>query len=247
MEATAVKRENISLQIAAKLRQEIFTGLYAQGDRLPAEREIAERFGISRVTVRQALQELAREQWIEIVQGRGATVLDFRYQVGLDALPSLLATCPQAVVTPETFRSMHDFANWLYRQICISAARHANAGHEPVLLSIVDQYTEGITARDYARIEHDFYNELLRIGNNLVLQLFFNTYMKTLRLLVDSGVMPIPPLPRELFLKVNRALAAAVCAGRPEQINGILEQHKAEVKAAMNMYLNTLGIDVLKQ
>lgn len=246
MPMQVVKREAISSQIAARLRQDIFTGRYRAGQRLPAERDIADTHGVSRVTVRQALQELAREEWIEIVQGRGATVLDFRHTVGLDALSPLLAACPQAVVNPETFRAMHDFANWLYRQICVSAAINAGPGHERALMEIIKRYTQGITARDYADIERDFYNELLRIGDNLVLRMFFNTYLKTLNMLVDSGVMPLPPLPRDLFLKINESLIRAVCSNRPDLVDEVLEQNKAAVKAAMNVVLNALGIDVLK-
>jgi GntR family transcriptional regulator len=45
------------------------------GDRLPPERELAERYGCSLITVRHALTELAREERIERTRGRGTTVL----------------------------------------------------------------------------------------------------------------------------------------------------------------------------
>ena len=44
------------LQLADHLRQLIIQGALADRDVLPGEREIAERFGVSRVTVRKALQ-----------------------------------------------------------------------------------------------------------------------------------------------------------------------------------------------
>jgi GntR family transcriptional regulator len=45
------------------------------GDRLPPERELAERYGCSLITVRHALAELVREGRIERTRGRGTTVL----------------------------------------------------------------------------------------------------------------------------------------------------------------------------
>jgi DNA-binding FadR family transcriptional regulator len=45
-------------EIAARLREAILKGAYARGQRLPAERHLAEHFGTSRSTVRQALLQL---------------------------------------------------------------------------------------------------------------------------------------------------------------------------------------------
>lgn len=47
-------------QLAAALRERIRAGALAPGEQLPAERELAERTGISRMTARQALADLAR-------------------------------------------------------------------------------------------------------------------------------------------------------------------------------------------
>ncbi len=62
--------------VSAKIGALIDEGLYPPGSRLPAERELAERFGVSRVTVREAeiaLQALGR---IEIKTGSGVYVTD---------------------------------------------------------------------------------------------------------------------------------------------------------------------------
>src|SRR5215210_9416503 len=47
-----------SSAIADQIRAAIVTGQLGQGDRLPPERELAEQFGVSRVTVRDALRAL---------------------------------------------------------------------------------------------------------------------------------------------------------------------------------------------
>ena len=48
-------------QIAAMLREAIESNRLASGDRLPSEAELIEHFGVARMTVRQAVQELRGE------------------------------------------------------------------------------------------------------------------------------------------------------------------------------------------
>nr|WP_246461025.1 GntR family transcriptional regulator [Nocardia transvalensis] len=59
--------------IAQTLREEILTGRLAPGDRL-READLAARFGVSRVPVREALSQLQSEGFVTLVRYRGATV-----------------------------------------------------------------------------------------------------------------------------------------------------------------------------
>ena len=61
-------------QIADIFRQRIARGIWRQGLRLPANEELAAEFGVSRVTIRQAVDLLTRDGVIEAQQGRGTFV-----------------------------------------------------------------------------------------------------------------------------------------------------------------------------
>jgi len=61
-------------QVAQNIRRQIETGRLAGGDRLPSETELSEAFDLSRLTVRQALGQLASEGLIERRQGVGTFV-----------------------------------------------------------------------------------------------------------------------------------------------------------------------------
>jgi GntR family transcriptional regulator len=62
-------------QVYLILRDRILSGAVAFGARLPTEHELAERHGVSRVTVRRALGELARERLIERRRSAGTRVV----------------------------------------------------------------------------------------------------------------------------------------------------------------------------
>jgi len=62
------------LQIADQLRSLIAAGEFPPGSRLPAERELAKRFGVSRPTLREALIALEVEGWVDVRPGSGILV-----------------------------------------------------------------------------------------------------------------------------------------------------------------------------
>src|SRR5579884_4048022 len=61
-------------EIVEELQRRITQGLYAAGQRLPSEREIADELNVSRVTVRTALLRLQAENMVDIVPRGGAFV-----------------------------------------------------------------------------------------------------------------------------------------------------------------------------
>lgn len=71
--------------VADRLMQRLDNNRYALGDRLPGERELAEEFEVSRVTVREALIALQANGRIEIKAGSGAYVT--RPTVAAEGLP----------------------------------------------------------------------------------------------------------------------------------------------------------------
>ena len=62
------------VQIAAVLREAINLGRLGPGDRLPSESELTQHFGVARMTVRQAIQELKTEGLVTSEHGRGVFV-----------------------------------------------------------------------------------------------------------------------------------------------------------------------------
>ncbi len=62
--------------------REIDAGTYAEGERLPSEPELCERFGVSRITVRRAVADLEGLGIVRRQQGRGTFVAPRREVIG---------------------------------------------------------------------------------------------------------------------------------------------------------------------
>lgn len=78
LEETFLHRDAIPLfvQLTSKMRRRIVTGEWPPGHQLPTLEQIAEEFGVSRVTVRQAAERLEREGLIWRHRGKGTFVHD---------------------------------------------------------------------------------------------------------------------------------------------------------------------------
>ena len=89
-------------QVYLDLRRGLDDGSWRPGDRLPPERELAEHYGCSLITVRRALTELAREGRIERTRGRGTTVLHPRIERDFAEAMSFSAEMQRRGLDPET-------------------------------------------------------------------------------------------------------------------------------------------------
>jgi len=68
--------KTIYAQIVDYVKGHIDSGEWQPGHRLPAERDMAERWGVAYLTVRRAMAELRKMGLIVSVQGRGTYVKD---------------------------------------------------------------------------------------------------------------------------------------------------------------------------
>jgi len=69
-------KERLYHKISYQILEMIDAGIFSPGIRLPGERELGEKFGASRVSIREALIYLEAQGRIEIKMGSGAYVLD---------------------------------------------------------------------------------------------------------------------------------------------------------------------------
>lgn len=83
-------------QISEWLRGQIEQSTYEVDEKLPSEKELGEKFDVSRVTVRRALQTLENENYIYRRQGLGSFVKEWRTGQGLVCLTDFAQDMAQA-------------------------------------------------------------------------------------------------------------------------------------------------------
>jgi len=95
------------IQIKEILEKDIRKGLFRPGERLPTEMELCETFGVSRTTIRQALNELAKEGLLYRHQGSGSYVT---YQSSMKK-KELYVVVPEEIWIPPLRKAVRNYHN----------------------------------------------------------------------------------------------------------------------------------------
>lgn len=217
-----VRRQRVFQEVAAQLRQQIAEGRFRPGDRLPSERELAEAFGVSRASVRDAIRVLELAGLVEPRQGEGTVVRELT----LDALVSPLA----AVLAHEGhyLPALLDARTVIEPPVAYRAARHASAEDLAALEEILARQAARVAAGELAIDEDTAFHYRLGVaaGNPVLLKLV-DVLMD---LLHESRVrsLGVPGRP-ERSLAGHRRILAAVRARDPEGASAAMRQHLEEI------------------
>jgi GntR family transcriptional regulator, transcriptional repressor for pyruvate dehydrogenase complex len=86
----SAKSETLSREVSNSLIKLILNGTYPAGSKLPTERYMAEKYGVARHIVREALKRLETLHLLTIRQGSGAVVQDVSLCGGIELITFLL-------------------------------------------------------------------------------------------------------------------------------------------------------------
>ncbi|MCF2570340.1 GntR family transcriptional regulator [Mediterraneibacter glycyrrhizinilyticus] len=170
-------------RIVAWVQQEIESGALSRGDKLPSENDLMERFGVSRQTVRRAMEELTERNVVEGRRGSGTYVTaNTRRLTGKEIRIAVMLTYVDTYIFPSIIKGIESV---LSREGCIlQIAMTDNAVEkERTLLRefIHTQSVDGIIAETVKSAlpnpNMELYRELEKLG---IPVLFVNNYYKEL-------------------------------------------------------------------
>ena len=207
-----IKKITLVEQVLHRLREDLINGVYPPDTTLPSEIELAERFGVSRLTMRSALQRLSAEGWISVSHGKASQVLDYRDHIKLDLLPELLISFSDKIISLEDFSFYHRFVQWLHGSIHIAACRKAKPEHKQELMEIVNHFNENLNVQEIWDLDFQFYRKLARISENVILMMLQNTHRGIYQSLLDSGVIFEADYSIAFYTKAVTQLTDAICS-----------------------------------
>lgn len=223
-----VRQHRLSDDIVAQLEAMILEGTLKAGDRLPAERALAEQFGVSRPSLREAIQKLTAKGLLVSRQGGGNFVVESLGATFSDPLLHLLENNADAQ------RDLLEFRHTLEGTCAYHAALRATELDRQRLTEAFELLQDCYARHnDISRVEEGaadarFHLAIAEASHNAVLLHTIRGLFDLLRRNVVTnigGMYALRTETRDMLMKQHRALFEAIMERQPEQARAVSNQH----------------------
>ncbi|WP_100634068.1 GntR family transcriptional regulator [Pseudomonas qingdaonensis] len=223
-----VRQRRLSDDIVERLKGMILEGTLTAGERLPAERQLAEQFGVSRPSLREAIQKLVAKGMLVSRQGGGNYVALSMGSTFSDPLLQLLEN------NPEVERDLLEFRHTLEASCAYYAALRATAVDRERLKvafdALQDCYARAdeVSRAEEGAADASFHLAIAEASHNAVL-------LHTIRGLFDllkrnvvtniGGMYKQRSETRDMLIAQHRDLYLAIVEGRAQDAREVSSQH----------------------
>ncbi|MEL7098070.1 MAG: FCD domain-containing protein [Pseudomonadota bacterium] len=227
-----VAPEKLSSAVVRQIEQLILRGILRPGERLPPERELADRLGVSRPSLREALGTLQDRGLLSAKPGAGVYVAEVLGSAFAPALTDLFARHDEAVFDYLSFRrDMEGLA-------ASRAARLASDTDLAVIQAVFDKMAGSVNERgsdQEAELDVQFHLAIIEASHNVVMLHMMRSMYELLRsgVFYNRRVMFKQRTTRSALLDQHRAINAALQARDPAAAQAAVEAHLDYVAGAL--------------
>ncbi len=215
-----IRKNDVSTQVYDQMREMILRNVWKPGDRLPSENELAESFGVSRVTIRQALLKMNTFGLIRTRQGEGSFVQEMGVGIKLNEL------VPSIYLSENAVRDVWEFRMMTEVETVALATKRATAEDIRELWESYERLKDQRDdLEDYINNDFRFHRMLTTIvGNQLVTQLHY-----LLRDILKETMRKITlKIGRDNGIEYHRRIIEAIEARDAEKARKLMNDHLAE-------------------
>ena len=164
-----IPRLSVPDRVFDRLRQEILSGAYRPGERLPPQRALAAELEVNMASVREALGRLEQLRLVDVRHGDATRVLDWRRSGGLEALVL------HGSVDPALMRDLFEARQLLLVEAARLAAERRSEEQAATLVELARAVA--VAEEDHTALLADwaFMAALVEAAGNLIFQLILNS------------------------------------------------------------------------
>jgi len=227
-----VQPEKLSTSVVRQIELLILRGILRPGERLPAERELSERLGVSRPSLRVAVVDLQKSGLLTTRAGSGIYVAEVLGSAFSPALTRLFATHDEA---------MFDYLAFRRDMEGLTAERAAQLGSDSDLQVIQAIYDKMATTQnrrnpeEEARLDAQFHTAIIEASHNVIMLHMMRSMFQLLRegVFYNRSQMFLQHTTRDDLLAQHRAINDALQSRDPAAARAAVETHLTYVESAL--------------
>jgi GntR family transcriptional repressor for pyruvate dehydrogenase complex/GntR family L-lactate dehydrogenase operon transcriptional regulator len=220
-----MQRVKLSDQIAEQLEGMIADGTLKPGERLPAERQLSERLGISRPSLREAIQKLASKGLVTTRQGGGNYVAETISTSFSDPLLALLKDQPDAEFdTLEVRKELEGVAAY---KAALRATEDDRERIRSRYQAMAEVHRSSASSSDKLQVDADFHMAIIESAHNVVLLHFMHAVQDVLENTINRYLDQFYASPKfvELLCHQHQAMVSAILDRDPEAARDATKHH----------------------
>ena len=158
-----LKKQDIKEQVFQQLLSKIQSGEWKPGEKLPSENELTKAMGVSRITVREAIQKLVAINLVETHQGKGSFVKN------VNSNSYLKSMTPMLMMDNEDVRSVLEYRKIMEVGIIDAVIERASDSDIKVLERLtgkMHQHCDHWNINKYKQYDIEFHMKMYEITRN---------------------------------------------------------------------------------
>jgi GntR family transcriptional repressor for pyruvate dehydrogenase complex len=215
--------ESLRSQVYMQLKSQLMQGVWKIGEKLPSESELCASLGVSRVTVRAAIQQLEILGLVETRHGGGNFVREFSPVSAMDALhPLIQINENRDIITVLEYRKIIEKGT-----IGLIAPKITAGDIEKLeeLYQLTVSLSDANDPRKQAEADHLFHYQLARIANNPIITKVY----EIINVILSAAMVEIVQLlGTEMALRYHRQLIDVLKTGDKVLCESMMEAHIEE-------------------
>ncbi len=230
-----LERKDASGQIARQLRSAISSGLWAPGQRLPSEQDLAESFDVSRATAREALKLLSATGLVH--SSRGSNGGTFVGVPDTEAIAEQLSDSIRLWYRAGNV-SLHDVdeARWVLEMHCVDLAARRRSDEDLVAISRPVEASRDVDMDivEWLDLDLEFHTAVSKAAKNKILEL---SMMSVHLSRPATNTVFVELLDRQTVTDQHEAIYLAIAAGDPEGAQEAFQAHVSYLDDVRRMAL----------
>jgi GntR family transcriptional regulator, transcriptional repressor for pyruvate dehydrogenase complex len=199
----AVQRSLVSDQVFRVLCEDVLSGRYEPGEKLPTQRRLAADLGVNMASVREAVKRLEQLRLVESRQGEGMRVRDWRAHGGLDVIAHVLLGADG--LERGTLADLMEARRSLLVGVARLAAERRTPKQAERLRELAGRIGSAEDGEAAQALDFAFFSELVEAAGNVVLVLVMNS-IRRIYFARGELFVAIVGIPREPYARAARAV-----------------------------------------